>query len=122
MSESYGVIDTTEILWLARARFVAHQIYVEGIAGATLDDKEKMALDQWDRYIHNPEIARRGTCDDAHLAAAGVPGTEGWAGREARRDVSSTDTNVSASHMKAAMRELAKTRHDSSGVDREGHG
>ena len=42
------------------------------------------------------------------MAVACLPRTEGWAGREARRDVSSTDTIASASQMKAAMRELAK--------------
>ena len=45
MCQSYGVKDTTEILWLTRARFVAHQIFVEGIAGATLEQNEKKALD-----------------------------------------------------------------------------
>jgi hypothetical protein len=39
MSQAFGVRDTCEILWLAKQRFIAHQVYVEGIIGKTLDEK-----------------------------------------------------------------------------------
>ena len=43
MVQACGVRDTTDILWLTRSRFIAHHIYVEGIEGATLEQKEAAA-------------------------------------------------------------------------------
>ena len=40
MVQAFGVRDMSEILWLARERFIAHQVYVEVIRGATLQEKE----------------------------------------------------------------------------------
>ncbi len=37
MVQAFGVRDSSEVLWLTRDRFIAHQVYVEGIAGATLE-------------------------------------------------------------------------------------
>jgi hypothetical protein len=39
MSQAFGVRDTCEILWLTKQRFIAHQVYVEGIPGTTLEEK-----------------------------------------------------------------------------------
>jgi hypothetical protein len=39
MAQAFGVRYMSEILWLTRERFIAHQVYVEGIAGATLQEK-----------------------------------------------------------------------------------
>ena len=41
--QAFGVRDATDILWLTRSRFIAHDIYVEGIEGAMLEQKEAAA-------------------------------------------------------------------------------
>jgi hypothetical protein len=41
MVQAFGVRDTPEILWLTRECLIAHQVHVEGIGGATLQDKKK---------------------------------------------------------------------------------
>ena len=41
--QACGVRDRTNILWLTRSRFIAHHIYVGGIEGATLEQKEAAA-------------------------------------------------------------------------------
>ena len=38
MVQALGVRDSSEVLWLTHDRFIAHQVYVEGIAGATLQE------------------------------------------------------------------------------------
>ena len=40
MSQAFGVRDTCDTLWLTQQRFIAHQVYVEGIAGKTLEEKK----------------------------------------------------------------------------------
>ena len=49
MVQAFGVRDTTDILWLTKPRFIAHHIYVEGIHGVTLEEKEAAALAKWNR-------------------------------------------------------------------------
>ena len=41
MIQALGRRDTSDILWLTRERVIAHQTYVEGIAGATMHEKEE---------------------------------------------------------------------------------
>ena len=41
MVQAFGVRDSSEVLCLTRDRFIAHQVYVEGIAGATLQENNK---------------------------------------------------------------------------------
>ena len=36
MVQAFGVRDSSEVLWLTHVRCIAHQVYVKGIAGATL--------------------------------------------------------------------------------------
>ena len=61
MVQAFGVQYTADILWLTRPRFIAHHIYVEGIEGATLEDKERAAAGKWNRDFANADIVRRGT-------------------------------------------------------------
>ena len=77
MVQAFGVRDTSEILWLIRERFIAHQVYVEGIGGATLQEKEEAAEAKWKRDISNADIVRRGTGLDTQLGVLGVPRTQG---------------------------------------------
>ena len=44
--QACGAQDTTDVLWLTKPRYIAHQIYEEGIEGVTLKDKEKAAAAQ----------------------------------------------------------------------------
>jgi hypothetical protein len=39
MAQGFGVRDSTEVVWLNRTRYIAHQVYAGGIAGATLEEK-----------------------------------------------------------------------------------
>ena len=43
MVQACGARDAPDILWLTRSRFIAHCICVEGIEGATLEQKEAAA-------------------------------------------------------------------------------
>ena len=72
MLQSFGIRDTTDIMWLTRSRYVAHLIYVEGIQGRTLEEKEAAALAKWQRDYANPDIVRRGTGTGAQLGVLGV--------------------------------------------------
>ena len=92
MMQSFGIRDTTDIVWLTRSRYIAHQIYVEVIHGKTLEEKEAAALAKWQRDSANPDIVRRGTGIDTQLGVLGVPRTEGFCLRESRRVVSCTDS------------------------------
>ena len=87
MVQAFGTRDMSEILWLTRERFVAHQVYVEGIAGATLQEEEEAAEAKWKRDIGNADIVSRGTGLDTQLGVLGVPRTEGYRGREYNRIV-----------------------------------
>ena len=51
MLQALGVRDTSDILWLTRPRYVAHQIYVEGMQGKTLEEKEAAANAKWARDL-----------------------------------------------------------------------
>ena len=48
MLQALGVRDTSEIVCLTRERCVAHQVSLEGIAGATMQEKEGQR--QFDRH------------------------------------------------------------------------
>ena len=108
MIQSFGIRDTTDIMWLTRSRYVAHQIYVEGIHGKNLEEKEAAALAKWQRDFANPDIVRRGTGTDTQLGVLGVPRTEGFRVRECRREVTCTDTLVGANMMGTALNDLAE--------------
>jgi len=108
MSQGFGVRDSTEILWLTQKRYIAHQVYVEGIPGATLAEKEQAATRKWERDVRNPDIARRGTGVDTQLGVVGVPRTEGFRGRESWRTVTSTDTVHSKSRLEGHMKSLSE--------------
>jgi hypothetical protein len=41
MVQAFGVRGSSEGLWLTHDRFIAHQVYVEGIAGATLQENKR---------------------------------------------------------------------------------
>jgi len=41
MVQVFGVRDSSEVLWLSQDRFIAHQVYVEGIAGATIQENKR---------------------------------------------------------------------------------
>jgi hypothetical protein len=108
MQQWFGMRDTADVMWLTQSRYIAYQIYVEGIQGTTLEQKEVVALAKWQRDFANPEIVRRGTGADTQLGVFGVPRTEGFRARESRRDVTCTDTIVTRSMMDAALSELAE--------------
>ena len=61
MIQVLGVRDASDLLWLTRERRVAHHIYVETIAGATMKGKEEATAEKWTRGLANPDIVRRGT-------------------------------------------------------------
>ena len=91
MIQTFGVHRSIDILWVSRKRHIAHQLYVEGIDGATLEQKEKAAADQWIRDVRNPDIRRRGTGDDMRLGVVGGSRTTGFRGRESRREITRAD-------------------------------
>jgi hypothetical protein len=78
MAQGFGVRDSTEVVWLNRTRYIAHQFYVEGIVGATLEEQEQSAAAGWLRDVRNLDIARRGTGPDTQLGVVGVARTEGF--------------------------------------------
>ena len=92
MSQAFGVRDTCEILRLTRDRFIAHQIYVEGIAGNTLAEKEAAADAKWHRDKRHVDILGRGSGPDTQLGVAGLPRTEGFRAREPRRHMTCSDS------------------------------
>jgi hypothetical protein len=108
MSQAFGVRDTSEILWFTRARFLAHQVYVEGISGATLEEKEAAAAAKWTRDLSNLDILRRGSGLDVQLGVVGIPRTEGFRVRESKRTVTCADTLHSKLQMEVAMHALAE--------------
>ena len=108
MTQAFGVRDTADILWLTRPRFIAHHIYVEGIEGATLEDKEANAIAKWNRDFANKDIVRRGTGLDTQLGVLGIPRTEGYRYRESQRLVTCTDSVHGATDMAAVMKELGE--------------
>ena len=109
MAQAFGVRDTSEVLWLTHDRFIAHQVYVEGIAGATLQDKEQAAEAKWKRDIANADIVRRGIGVDTQLGVMGVPRTEGYRGRESNRIVTCSDTIHSKRQMDSIMQNYFNT-------------
>ena len=108
MSQAFGVRDTCEILWLTKQRFIAHQVYVEGIPGKNLEEKETAAEAKWDRDLRNVEIRRRGSGDETQLGVAGLPRTQGFRERESRREVACSDSIHSKSEMRASLQSLAE--------------
>ena len=108
MTQAFGVRDTADILWLTRPRFIAHHIYVEGIEGATLEDKEANAIAKWNRDFANKDIVRRGTGLDTQLGVLGIPRTEGYRYRESQRLVTCTDSVHGATDMAVVMKELGE--------------
>ncbi|WP_353239605.1 hypothetical protein [Limnohabitans sp.] len=107
MLQAVGVADTSDILWLTQPRYVAHQIYVEGIAGRTFEEKEQAALAKWARDYGNPDIVRRGTGTDTQLGVLGVPRTQGYRRRESARQVKCVDSVHGATEMANALNLLA---------------
>ena len=107
MLQTFGVQDSTEILWLTRKRFIAHQIYVEGIEGATLEQKERAATVRWTKDMQNPDIAKRGTGEDLQLGVVGVSRTVGFRGRESRKEITCSDTIVSGKQMDSYLKDMA---------------
>ena len=107
MLQTFGVQDSTEILWLTRKRFIAHQIYVEGIEGATLEQKERAATDRWMKDMQSPDIAKRGTGEDLQLGVVGVSRTVGFRGRESRKEITCSDTIASGKQMGSYLKDLA---------------
>jgi hypothetical protein len=106
--QAFGVRDSSEVLWLTHDRFIAHQVYVEGIDGATLQEKEQTAEAKWNRDIANADIVRRGTGVDTQLGVMGVPRREGYRGRESNRIVTCSDTIHSKHQMDLIMQALSQ--------------
>ena len=106
--QAFGVKDTADILWLTRSRFIAHHIYVEGIEGATLEEKEAAAAAKWTRDFANADIVRRGTGVDTQLGVLGIPRTEGYRYRESARKVTCSDSVHSATDLSTTMHELSE--------------
>ena len=106
--QAFGVKDTADILWLTRSRFIAHHIYVEGIEGATLEEKEAAAAAKWTRDFANADIVRRGTGADTQLGVLGIPRTEGYRYRESARKVTCSDSVHSATDLSTTMHELSE--------------
>ena len=44
MVQAFGVQDTADVLWLTKPRYIAHQIYVEGIEGSRCKTKKQRPL------------------------------------------------------------------------------
>ena len=108
MVQALGVRDSSEVLWLTHDRFIAHQVYVEGIAGATLQEKKKKRQKPSGNVkFGNTDIVRRGTGLDTQLGVMGVPRTEGYRGRESNRIVTCSDTIHSKHHMDLIMQNLS---------------
>jgi len=108
MVQAFGVRDSSEVLWLTHDRVIAHQVYGEGIAGATLQAKEQAAEAKWNRDIANVDIVRRGTGVDTQLGVMGVPRTDGYCGRESNRIVTCSDTIHSKHQMDSIMQILSQ--------------
>ena len=87
MLQVVRVQDTADILWLTQPRYVAHQIYVEGILGRTYEDIAALALAKWARDYGNLDIVRRGTGTDTQLGVVGLPRTQGHRRRGPARQV-----------------------------------
>ena len=104
--QAFGARDTSEVLWLTHDRCIAHQVYVEGIAGATIQEKEEAAEAKLKRAIGNADIVRRGTGLDPQLGVLGVPRTEGYRGRESNRIVTCSDTIHSRDQMDSHMQSV----------------
>ena len=47
----YGIEDKSKVKWLHERRFIAHQVFKEGIEGDTLKEKEKNAKAMWDKEV-----------------------------------------------------------------------
>ena len=94
MQQSFGIRDTADVIWLTQSRYIAHQIYVEGIQGTSLELKESVALAKWRRDFANPDIVRRGSGTDTQLGVVGVPRTQGFRSRQSRRDATCADTII----------------------------
>ena len=108
MVQAFGVRDSSEVLWLTHDRFIAHQVYVEGIAGATLQQKEPAAEAKWNRDFANADIVRRAIGVDTQLGVMGVPRTQGYRGRESNRIATCSDTIHSVQQMDSIMQILAQ--------------
>ena len=107
MVQAFGVQDTADVLWLTKPRYIAHQIYVEGIEGVTLQDKEAAAAAKWTRDFANADVVRRGTGPDTQLGVSGVPRTQGYRYRESLCQVTCSDSVHTNSELDTAMRHLA---------------
>ena len=81
---------------------------MEGIAGATLEEKEAAAVAKWTRDLSSPDILRRGSGLDVQLGVVGIPRTEGFRVRESKRSVTCADTLHSKLQMEVAMQALAE--------------
>ena len=108
MAQGFGVRDSTEVLWLNRTRYIAHQVYLEGIVGATLEEKEQAVAAKWLRDPRHLDNARRGTGLDTQLGVVGVARAEGFRARESWREVSCTDTVHSKSRMETVMKYIIR--------------
>ena len=83
-------------------------MYVEGIGGATVQDKEEAAEAKWKRDFANADIVRRGTGLDTEFGVLGVPRTEGYRSRESKRSVTCTDSTHSKQQMGAILQNLSE--------------
>ena len=108
MLQSFGIRDMSDVLWLTQSRYIAHQIYVEGIQGTTFEQKEAAALAKWQRDFANPDVVRRGVGADTQLAVFGVPRTQAFRTRASRDQISCTDTVLTSSAMDATLTRLAE--------------
>ena len=81
-------------------------MYVEGIAGATLKQKEQAAEANWNRDCANADIVRRAIGVDTQLGVMGVPRTQGYRGRDSIRIVTCSDTIHSVQQMDSVMQNL----------------
>ena len=107
MVQAFGVQDTADVFWLTKPRYIANQIYVEGIEGVTLQDKEAAAAAKWTRDFANADVVRRGTGPDTQLGVSGVPRTQGYRYRESLCQVTCSDSVHTNSELDTAMRHLA---------------
>jgi len=99
--------DTADVLWLTKPRYIAHHMYVEGIEGVTLQDKEAAAAAKWARDFATADVVRHGTGLDTQLGVSGVPRTQGYRYRESLCQVTCSDSVHTNSELDTAMRHLA---------------
>ena len=101
-----GINNESEIKWLSERRYIAHQVFVEGIQGATLLEKETNALLKWAEDIKRTEATRTGPDGQIELATHGVSRAVGFRGRQFVKEVEARGVN-NAKDLDAAMQSVA---------------